>query len=199
MKKNIINHLSSKEWDCTYSNGWVGKPLVVPNLSGGYHGLLKQWFDHYKRKNFKCLLISENNLVKEKFQTIYPDIEFKTTEFYDEMNDNVDLKLNLCDAWDNSALEKFDIIVCQATFEHLYDPCTAIKNLSNISNINGIILIHTHVPGMFYHPFPKDYIRFHPDWFFDVKIFAKDLELVELIEAGVHIFAAYKKIGNKNV
>jgi SAM-dependent methyltransferase len=199
MKHSIVKHLSSKDWNCEVDKNWVGGKVLVSNLSSGYHGLLKEWFDHYNIKKSKCLLISENQIVKNEFKMMYPQIEFKTLEFYEDMNQIVDLKYNLCESWDRYNIEKFDIILCQATFEHLYDPCTAIKNLNNILNLNGVILIHTHVPGMPYHPYPKDYLRFYPDWFKEVSNFVKDLQLVELIEANYHIFSAYKKIGNNNV
>ena len=201
MKKIITTtiHITRGEWDLNSETGWVGGKFAVNNLSTGYHGILKQWLDHQANDAKNCLLVSENKVVKEQFKTHYEHIDFKTLDFYEEMNQEVDLKYNLCEPWENSVTETFDIILCQATFEHLYDPVTAITNLSNILNVNGLLLIHTHVPGMEYHPYPRDYLRFYPDWFVDITKFKKNLTCVELIEVNHHIFSAYKKIGNNNV
>ncbi len=198
-KINMIIHKTNGTWNYEYIKGWVGGKFPVSNLSNGYHGILKQWFNSKIDASKNSLLISENKIVKNQFQEKYPTIEFKTLEYYEEMNQDVDLKYNLCDPWEDiSNLEKFDIILCQATFEHLYDPCTAIKNLEGLLNLNGTLLIHTHVPGMQYHPYPKDYLRVHPDWFIDVEKFAKQLLLTELVEVDVHIFSEYIKV-EKNV
>jgi SAM-dependent methyltransferase len=194
----ILKH-SGIEWNASSNKGWVGGQYIVPNLSGGYHGILIQWLNYYSVDNCNCLLVSENKNVKDQFQKDYTSFKFKTLEFYEEMNSNVDLKYNLCESWDCNKIEKFDAILCQATFEHLYDPCMAMRNLSNILNLDGILLIHTHIPGMEYHPYPKDYLRFYPDWFFDADKFSDGLELIELITVDAHIFALYKKIGNSNV
>lgn len=190
---SIKIHKLSKSWNCEISKGWVGGRFEVSNLSRGYHGILKQWIDYYQKKSANCLLVSENSIVKDQFSLEYPDLKFSTLEYYEEMNQNVDLKYNLCEFWDHSIMEKYDIILCQATFEHLYDPCTAIKNLKNILNQEGILLIHTHVPGMVYHPFPKDYFRFYSDWFFEVENFCKGLKLIDLIEVDTNIFSAYMR------
>lgn len=199
MSKNIRIHYGSQEWNYDSSKNWVGGKFEVSNLSGGYHGILKQWLDHYQSNSTTCLLVSENKVVKDQFSLTYPSINFKTLEYYEEMNQDIDLKYNLCEQWTHKDIEKFDIVLCQATFEHLYDPCTAIRNLKDSLNTNGVLLIHTHVPGMEYHPYPKDYLRFYPDWFFEVATFCKDLQILELVEAGVNIFSAYKKIGEQNV
>jgi len=200
MSKATTIHISSKEdWNYLEDRGWVGGKYTVPNLSGGYHGILTQWLDYHIVDKESCLLVSENKLVKDKFKSTYPIITFKTLEYYEEMNQDIDLKYNLCDQWDSDGMEKFDIILCQATFEHLYDPCMALRNLRDILMPGGVVLIHTHVPGMEYHPYPKDYLRFYPDWFIDAAEFSKGLELIDLVEVGVHIFSAYKKIGDQNV
>lgn len=186
-------HLSNGGWNYELINGWVGGHFVVSNLSNGYHGILKQWLDHYSTTSKNCLLVSENKLVKNQFQLEYSSLEFKTLEYYEEMNQDTDLKYNLCEQWDTNNIEQFDIVMCQATFEHLYDPCMAMRNLRDIMKPGGTLLIHTHVPGMAYHPYPKDYLRFYSDWFFDAEQFSNGLKLIELAEIDVHIFSAYQK------
>ena len=191
MEVTIHNTLGN--WDYTMNNKWVGDQFSVPNLSKGYHGILKQWWDK-DIENFKnCLLISENNNVKDRFKTVYPSTEFKTLDFYPEMNHDVDLKYNLCDSWDTSTMEKFDCIISQATFEHLYDPVTSLKNLAGLLNEGGKLYIHTHVPGFEYHQYPRDYFRFYPDWFVDAETFVGNIKIEEMCVVDFHIFVSYVK------
>jgi len=183
--------------DDAFSYRGVGGFFPVKNLSRGYHGLLKQWLDNRAINGKNCLLISENDVSKRQFEDNYSDIEFKTLDHYPEMNENIDLKYNLCEYWNHDDIEtigKFDIILCQATLEHLYDPYTAIKNLKNVLNVSGALMLHTHVPGMKYHPYPRDYVRFYPDWFLDIEKFMGKIKLTELVVVDVHIFAEYVKI-----
>jgi SAM-dependent methyltransferase len=189
-----VTFVNEKEWDLSYKNKWVGGQFVVSNLSGGYHGILKQWWEFYGEHTSQWLLISENTNVKQEFKNAYPLKEFKTLEFYEEMNSNADLQFNLCEEIPNDRIEQFDMIVCQATFEHLYNPVTALKNLANLLSLGGIVVIHTHVPGFQYHQYPRDYFRFFPDWFIDAEKFVGDIILKELCVVGPHIFSAYQKI-----
>src|SRR2546422_7337352 len=60
---------NGKKWDyAQYDAGWVGGRFDVENHSHGYHGILKQWWEHYNRGS-SCMLVSENNKVKAKFQS----------------------------------------------------------------------------------------------------------------------------------
>lgn len=183
----------SKDWDTSITDFWVGGTHSVKNTSGGYHGLLQQWWDHYKPINADWLLISEKNDVKSSFQVSYPKDSFSTLEYYSE---DVDYQLNLCDRNFPNLHRKFDIILCQATLEHVYDPFTAVLNMTNLLSKNGVLLLHTHDPSMFYHPYPRDYFRFYSDWFIDLPNNIKNIELVELYNANSHFFAAYKNIGD---
>ncbi len=192
---NAKIHVTNGDWNYESVPGAVGGFFPVKNSSRGYHGLLKQWLDNRANNAKNCLLVSENDVSKSQFKASYPNIEFKTLEYYDKMNKNADLKYNLCEPWDNiEEIEKFDIVLCQATLEHVYDPYTAIKNLRNVLNVSGALLLHTHVPDMPYHPFPRDYVRFYPDWFIDIEKFMGELKLTELAVVDVHIFAEYIKV-----
>lgn len=196
MKVTVYKTLG--EWDYDMPKMWVGGRFLVSNLSGGYHGLLKQWWDKDFHNFKECLLISENGVVKKEFGEYYQNSNFKTLDFYENMNEDVDLKYNLCHSWKDLNIEKFDCIICQATFEHLYDPVTALKNLTRILKNTGKIYIHTHVPGFEYHQYPRDYFRFYPDWFFDAEEFVGNIELEELCVVDFHIFAAYVKKEKNN-
>jgi len=62
--------------------------------------------------------------------------------------------------------EKFDVIICLAVLEHVYNPFVAIKNLRKMLKNNGIIygyvpfLYHYHAPEDLYF---QDYYRFSKD------------------------------------
>lgn len=192
IKDGVIH--SSQKWDITTNDGyWVGGKFGVYNFSGGYHGILKQWFDSYCGIHSKCLLISENNKVKESFEKEYPKMDFRTLDYYDNMGEEVDFGFDICSQKVSEIQEEFGLILCQATLEHLYDPWNAMKNMKNLLTDSGVILIHTHVPGYYYHPYPRDYLRYHPDWFLDLEKFMENIKLKELIVKDFHIFALYQK------
>lgn len=190
----IMNiHKFTRNWDCTQVDYWVGTPLHIPNQSRGYHGILSQWWNHYKKSNAKWLLVSELNVVKPYFQDVYPGDTFHTLELYAEPS-AVDYRISLCDRNLPAVVANVDLVVCQATLEHVHDPWSAILNMSSILNSGGLLTIHTHVPPFHYHPYPRDYLRFFPDWFIDVQVHLPNLELLELCDNGGHIFSAYRKL-----
>jgi len=52
----------------------------------------------------------------------------------------------------------------------------------------------THTPAYQYHGYPKDYLRYFPDWFKDVGGVLGNLALVELLCLDGHAFAAYRHL-----
>ena len=138
--RDLRIHKSTRQWDYTSVDFWLGPPFMVPNASTGYHGILKQWWDHYKINNAKWLLISEKNHIKEYFSAAYPGDHFSTLEFYTEEG-TVDYRYNLCDRSIPPNLPKFDVVVCQATLEHVYDPYSAVANMISVLNKNGLLEI----------------------------------------------------------
>ena len=195
MPGNLVGkiHLASKNWDYkVVDNFWIGGKYSVSNHASGYHGILKQWWDYYNSGN-ECLLVTENNKVKSEFILNYPSWKFKTLDYYDNKGEPVDIIADLCGEKIINSRSGFDLIICQATLEHLYNPFQAMKNMISLLNPNGVLVIHTHVPGFPYHPYPRDYLRYHPDWFEDIQLFIEECELLELYTVGGHIFSAYKK------
>ncbi len=137
-------------WNFEY-NGWVGGKFPARNSSGGYHGLLQQWWDFYAIHGARVLLVSENSEAAEDFQKAYPAWDIKIT----------DLPFDLCSG---ELRGEFDLIICQATLEHLYNPFGAMKNLADVLVKDGILVLHTHSINCQYHAWPRDYIRFMDDW-----------------------------------
>ncbi len=180
-------------WDFTFNRGFGGW-MTAPNTSHGYHGILVQWWEKYLLGQ-KSLLVSETKNVKKIFTEKYNNTEFVATDFYVDLLEDAstDVLWNLYEDIP-SALEtnKFDSIVCQATFEHLMDPIGILKKLTKLSNDKGYIYLHTHTPYYPKHNWPSDYLRYFPEWFKDLPILIKELELMELYSEKGHIFALYK-------
>lgn len=186
------------KWDCAQSvDGWIGGRYDAENHSKGYHGILRQWWEHYNHGT-SCLLISENNNVKARFQLEYPGWSFVTLDKFDNLGEPTDKREDLCGTINLSLSGAFDLIICQATLEHVYDPFTAIKNMMAMLRPGGVVLIHTHTPSFRYHACPRDYFRFQIDWFHDIPQFVSGSDLLELYATKGHVFAAFRKVSSKD-
>jgi hypothetical protein len=105
-----------------------------------------------------------------------------------------DYEMDICD--NNFTIpEKFDLIISQATLEHLYNPFQSMVNKFNNLNKDGILVLHTHPPNMPYHSFPRDYFRYMEDWWIDLPKYIDNIRLIELYtHDNYHVFALYQKI-----
>ena len=72
------------------------------------------------------------------------------------------------------AIGGFDLVLSQAMLEHLIDPYKHMRDLAQLLNPGGHIIVLTVIPGFPYHRHPIDAQRFFPDWFEEV---AKRLSL----------------------
>ena len=172
--------------------------LRVPNVSGFYHGILCDWFTKYGLGD-KCLLISETRAVSEVFSQVYPGTEFIATDFYLELQPEPSCHVvwDLCNEHPPSELTTFGSVICQATLEHVVDPIQVMRNLSAVLSDGGFLYIQTHTPAYFYHPYPRDYLRYQPDWFEDVVKIVQSLTLIELLCVDGHAFAIYRRLPKK--
>jgi hypothetical protein len=188
---------NNNKWDLTiYPNNYtIGGLFKCSNLSGGYHGILKQYWEHYN-KGTDVLLISENNKVKEEFSNFYPNWNIETIDCYPEIStvNDVDIIGDICN-FETPLKKSYDLIINQATLEHVYNPFQAMFNLSKSLNFDGVLVTHTHPPNQEYHQYPRDYFRFMIDWWIDLPRYINDIELVELhMRNNAHVFSCYKKI-----
>lgn len=176
----------SKKWDLSISGGGdtVGGWWPVRNLAQGYHGIEKQWWEWYTRGKVwpNVLLISEGEETKEDFKKVYPEWNIDVT----------DLPHDICR--DSLGIGKYDLIICQATLEHLYDPFSALYNMARSLKDDGIIVIHTQAQKFPYHAWPTDCFRFMDDWWTEVEKHLP-LELVEFHNHNnYHVFACYRRV-----
>ena len=193
----------NNKWDLnSLHNGWVGGKMPVRNLSTGYHGIQKQWWDAHlnkEKKNPTVLLVSESNNVKDDFLKHYPNWNIELIDLYPDINTeksshNVIVD-DICSLKNPLQENKYDLIINQATLEHVYNPFQAMSNLLSSLNTRGILITHTHPPSFEYHRYPSDYFRFMKDWWLELHRYISNIELLEfLMWENRHVFTCYHKI-----
>jgi SAM-dependent methyltransferase len=186
---------SDRRWETTLDLG-IGGWYKVSNLSGGYHGLLRQWWDYYGLGE-KVLLVSETVVVRKEFETMYKGKEFVATDYFTEISHDNNPPDVLWNVYEEPPARlkpgSFSSIICQATLEHIHDPIGVLRRLVALLGPTGYLYIHTHTPGFQYHPFPRDYLRFYPDWFQDMSLTIPVAEVVEIHCAGGYAFCLLRK------
>lgn len=186
------------QWDLNQHGYWVGGYFQVSNLSNGYHGIMKQWWDAHAQNVPKprVLLLSESQKVKEEFVSHYPNWDVLTLDMYHELTGNKpDIIGDICSQQNPLSGHKFDVIISQATLEHVYNPFQAMFNLLDALDSNGVLVTHTHPPGFGYHRYPADYIRFMKDWWFDLPNFIPNIKLLYMyMYTNTQVFTCYQKV-----
>ena len=160
--KNLIFNLNIDEKylksDLNFRNEIIDK--IKNNMSVLDIGKsMREDFNKIKCKEIKTLDI---NIFQE-----YPDIQLDLSEEFEIEKTEL--------------YERFDVIICLAVLEHVYNPFIAIQNLKKMLTHNGIIfgyvpfLYHYHAPRDLYF---QDYYRYSKDGlayllkdFKDVKIY----------------------------
>jgi SAM-dependent methyltransferase len=193
-------HFSSKNLNYASGDSWIGGKFVVRNISTGYHKIMIDYIDKYIDTNteLKVLLVSENNTVKQDFNNVYPKWDIDTIDLYPEISkdNNCDILGDICSYMNPIPIDNnYDLIINQATLEHLYNPFRAMENLTSKLKNDGLLVSHTHPPGFQYHQFPRDYFRFMKDWWYDLPKYISNIELKELyMHQNRHVFTLYQKI-----
>lgn len=196
------NNIFSKyntNWDYTQWDPWIGNRYPLPNLSGGWHGLIYQWISIYSKKftNPKVLLVSESVDVKKQLQEDFLNWKIETTDLYWDLQSKPDIIADICKP-DSLPKNKYNLVINSAMLEHVYDPFIAMKNM--FSSIDtGFLISTTHPPHFGYHQHPRDYMRFVIDWWYDMpKNINDNIELIELYQLDQdYVFTCYEKLNNK--
>lgn len=132
-------------------NGWVGGCYYVPNSSGGYHGILKRWWDIFGLKGVG-LVIGEKkpyaSFVKRRLQKDFPEALPIAVDL-----SNSDINWDITKPLNREPFAEW--IICQAVLEHVKDPIAAIKNLTSVLK-NGLLYLHSHGNEFPYHAYPID-------------------------------------------
>jgi len=104
------------------------------------------------RDDFNKIDCAEKKTLDINVYENYPDFQFDLSEEIEIEN----TELN----------EKYDIIICLAVLEHVYNPFIAVKNMRKMLKKNGVIygyvafLYHYHAPENLYF---QDYYRYSKD------------------------------------
>lgn len=179
------------------------KSLPVPNLVGSFHNVLTQFW----QKNglgHRCLLVSECKPVKEAMREYYSGVDFVTTDLFPDLTTNIDEHRpdyiwDVCETPPQELCNnKFDSVICHALLEHVIDPTTAIYNMIKLLNTDGKIYLMTHTPSFHKHSYPRDYVRFHQDYFEDLPDYFSNkykikISLIELYSSKGVICVCYEK------
>jgi len=167
------------------SRNYIGGTYNGSNLSGGFHNILAQWWDFYTKgfDTVNVLLVSENMKIAEELKSKHPNWTFTIIDLFPELQTNSGtelIKADICSKTNPLPSNTYDLIINQATLEHVYNPFQAMENLCDSLRIKGLLITHTHPPAEKYHQYPRDYFRFMIDWWFDLEKNIKNIEVVEV-------------------
>jgi len=178
--------------------------VALPNLTGFLVPVLRQFMDLHGLGR-ECLLVSENNAVKERLQRLYPSAGFTTCDKFPHLigpNDDksVDVEWDVCSSTAVWAGRQFSSVIAQALIEHVIDPTRAIRNVASLLEKNGLLYLMTCTPSFHYHAYPRDYVRFHQDYFEDIpealgQADGVQIRLEELFMKGGIVCACYQRLG----
>jgi len=158
--------------------------MLVPNETHVLEGEVVAWILEANGPN-RILLAGETNKVKPYIEQV-----LKGNVFTAGLED-VDYIWNFEDD-PPTEIGKFNLIVSQATLEHLLNPYKHFSDLTSLLQPKGYLILHSVSPGFPYHRYPIDACRFFPDWFEET---AKKLNLtvVKKREKYMHLFYMLQK------
>jgi SAM-dependent methyltransferase len=158
----------------------------LPNESSVYHGEIIKWARDIFPPPKRVLLAGENKSTAKYIQE-----KIQVQKVYTAGLADADFKWDFEE--DPPQMGQFDLIISQAILEHLINPYKHMQDLDRLLLSGGYLIVHTAIPGFWYHRFPIDAFRFFPDWFEEM---AKKLKLSITRKRikRTQIFYMYKKI-----
>jgi len=162
--------------------------IPAPNASQGFHGILLAMMEHYGVGK-KVLLLSEPEAVIPVFQKQFPDTTFRVTDYSGRACEDFDFDLNIF----TRSCQKYDIVLSQATLEHVCRPSVAIENMAERCEVGGHVVLHTVGPTCPLHCLPIDCVRFFKDFYYNLTKYLP-IEVVAYLESGCHHFVVYRKV-----
>mmetsp|Transcript_1274 Transcript_1274/g.4034 ORF Transcript_1274/g.4034 Transcript_1274/m.4034 type:complete len:366 (-) Transcript_1274:391-1488(-) len=175
----------------------LGMGIEMPNLSGFYHQLLLIWAESAfsPAAPADVLLVSETEPTKLAMAARYPSWSFKTTNMFVEADERTDFLCDLSAPGGAIPPASFDVIINQATLEHVIDPLGVLRGHAAQLRPGGLLVLHTHPAEgetMPYHGYPRDYLRYHPTWFTDAAR-SVGLNATAVVVHKAHIFVKIEK------
>lgn len=170
------------EWD-------ESKRVKAPNKSGLYWGVFDKWWKEVSL--FGNVLSVGDEYPQGRELKSYLSRRFPMIDniFIDSLSDS-DLDWNITEKFFYSV--RFDWIICQAVLEHVSDPVAAVKNMAEVLNPTGFIMLHSHGPGFPEHRHPIDCYRFLRDGVVALANQA-DLTIIDMLWTDRHWFLFAKK------
>ena len=168
--------------------------LWAPNLAQGFHEVLVQYWDRHGLGE-RCLLVSENGPTRDVLKKRHPGVAFTTSDLFPELagvnhEDGPDFRWDVCFPPPAGMTDGFDSIVCHALLEHVMAPASAMAHMVRLLAKGGRLYAMTHTPSFFRHRYPRDYCRFHHDWFEDLPAY-----LQQATGRSVHLEEMYSREG----
>jgi SAM-dependent methyltransferase len=187
----LANKKQFVEWEKIYgsfdkTNYEADTIRNLPSESSVYHGEIIKWAQDIFPPPKRVLLSGESKSTAE-----YVQEKIKAKKVYTAGLADVNYK------WDFEEnpprMGQFDLIISQAILEHLINPYKHVQDLVRLLLPGGYLIVHSVIPGFWYHRFPIDTVRFFPDWFQEI---AKrlDLSVIKKRIKKTHIFYMYNKI-----
>lgn len=154
------------------------KPLYMPNLAGHFEGVLRYLWECHGLGD-RCLLVSESCEVAKEMHGLYPATRFVTTQLHPELwnlagMDVADLQWDVLRPPPPELAGLYSSVIAHALLEHVIDPAAAMLNLLRAARAGGYLYVMTHLPSFPFHRYPRDYVRFHLDWFHDLSSYLQD-------------------------
>ncbi len=160
----------------------------LPNESGMYHGAMIKWAADLKPD--QVLLAGEQwemaPIIREAVGA-----KLVVTTGLEDAHHIWDFNQDLPESFRFNGGRLYDLVICQAILEHIYNPYQFLENLTALVKGNGHMLFHTHTPGFNKHDYPIDCLRYFPDWF-DVIAGPLQLDVVRWAESKYNIFVMYR-------
>ena len=164
----ILDLLNNRQFRKIYGDFRFGHDysyLTVKKLhseSGLILGCIAQFITEIESPIESLLLPGESNTIKDVYLDHFKISYARTAGIFD----NVDFYWNFEE--DPPPMGHYQIIVSQAILEHLINPYKHMSDLHRLLEPGGYLIVHTVLPGYFYHRYPVDCLRFYPDWFEEV-------------------------------
>jgi len=139
--------------------------LTVKKLhseSGLILGCIAKFIAEIESPIESLLLLGESNTIKDVYQNQFKIPYARTAGILGD----VDFYWNFEE--DPPPMGQYQVIVSQAILEHLINPYKHMSDLHRLLEPGGYLIVHTVLPGYFYHRYPVDCLRFYPDWFEEV-------------------------------
>jgi hypothetical protein len=164
--------------------------ISAPNSSRGFNPVLIAHIAKYVKTDDYMILVAEPYECAAVMKELWPQLrEIDVVPSGGVAGEEFDYDLNVI----QTTFEPlYELVVCQATIEHVCMPANAIANCANLCAQGGHLTLMTVAPGFEYHAWPIDCLRFFPDFFKDLERYLP-IKMVEYDEYIGRIVVTYEK------